>query len=74
MKQVKALRSTMTPVVLREMAMGLDPKKDMFAQPEAYLFGGRLGLTYKAEKMKLDKEEVEVKLGSVEYDFHRIMF
>jgi hypothetical protein len=69
-KRAKELQSTMTPVVLREMAYGLDPNNDMFDDPSPSFLAGQLGLTHKAEKRKLKKISVDHKVETLPYDLH----
>ena len=56
-KQIKQLRSTMSPIVLKEMMIGLNGMHKEYKSHEAYLFAGQIGMTHCTEKKKITKAD-----------------
>jgi hypothetical protein len=69
-KQAKVIQSQMAPIVLHEMAKGLDPTIKMFGEYIPRFFTNHLGLTCAAEARKLTGASIEHELKTLIYDTH----
>ena len=69
-KETKAIRSRMAPIVLHEMAKGLDPGTKMFSTYTPRFFTNQLGLTCAAEARKLTGKSMVHDLHTLLYDVH----
>lgn len=69
-KQAKVIQSQMAPIVLHEMAKGLDPERNIFKKYTPRFFTNRLGLTCAVEERKSSGIKVAHEFETLIYDVH----
>ena len=67
-KQIKNLKSSMAPVVMREILDGFDENQKIYTDHKPYFFLGRTGPTQCVEAGKLKKEFNLPDVNNLEYD------